>query len=212
MPFWRRQQYLDRSLAAYRRIYDDLEISICDDGSPEPVNAPGYIVNRLPQKTESLNPCTPANIAVRSSTRSVIVLTNPEVEHRTDVLTPMLAMLESEMDYVASRCWDEPRNRLHVGPGVIRGDDLKLIPQGAYFHMCAMMHRSLFELVGGFDEAFRPGYGFEDTDFLWKLHDAGARFKLYDGMVYHTYWTPIEHKPRMTNEEMFRARWQHKWS
>lgn len=211
MPHYMRQEALSRSLEAYRRIYTDLEISICDDGSIPQVEAPGCIVTRLPAKKFPLNPCVPANAAVRAATRDVIVLTNPEIEHREDVLTPMLAMMDSDMDYIACQCWDTTRKKLLTGPGVLRPQDQKLVPKGAYFHMCALMHRSLFERVGGFDESYRFAWGYEDTDFLWKLSQVGAKFKLYDGMVYHTYVTPSEFRPRPTNEKRFKAKWRHKW-
>ena len=90
MPYWQRQPELDRSLAAYRRVYGDrlaLEVSIADDGSPAPVRAPECIVTTLPAKNVGLNPCVPINAAVRASSADVIVLTNPEIEHREDVLT-----------------------------------------------------------------------------------------------------------------------------
>jgi len=106
MPYWSRQDALDRSLAAYRRIYGDIEISVCDDGSPEPVKAPGCIVTTLPKKETGLNPCVPFNAAVRASTGDVVVLTNPEVEHREDVLTGMRDMLEHADDYVTVACPD----------------------------------------------------------------------------------------------------------
>lgn len=211
MPYYRRQEALERSLAAYARLYGDIEISICDDGSPEPVKAPGHVVTRLQQKDYPLNPCVPANAAVRASSGDLIVLTNPEIEHREDVLSAMLGMLESDSDYVAAKCFDVTLDKLIVGPGAIRERERVLrLPDGAYFHMCAMMHKSLFERVGGFDEDYRDGFGYEDNDFLWRLSEAGACFKLCeDATVYH-YRVPRGDIPP-TNEQLFLSRWSHKW-
>lgn len=209
MPYYLRQQALDRSLEAYRRIYSDLEISICDDGSPEPVNAPGCIVNYLPEKHGILNPCVPMNVAVRATTRDIVVLTNPEIEHREDVLGPMLDMMASEMDYVAAKCWDVDLKKWIVGPEV-KYEHPEMIPEGAYFHMCAMLHRSLFEMAGGFDEDYRNGYAYEDADFLWRLRSVGANFKLSDKVVYH-YHTRKTNRPR-SNERLLRQKWGHLWA
>lgn len=214
MPYWRRQAELDRSLAAYRRIYKhlDLEISICDDGSPEPVKASGCVVTTLPRKSVGLNPCVPINAAVRASTGSVVVLTNPEVEHREDVLGGMLALLRHPLDYVTVACRDVSGLWL-AGPQVDYTTHGRLpVPPGAHFHFCAMMGRELFELAGGFDEGYRNGRSCEDNDWLWRLHAAGARFHLAPGTVWHHRTPHAYHGTHAGNLERLRSRWGHLWA
>ena len=46
-----------------------------------------------------------------------------------------------------------------------------------------MLSRELFETVGGFSEEYREGQGFDDNDFLWRLHEAGASFKIMDDCI-----------------------------
>lgn len=214
MPYWQRQKELDRSLAAYRRIYGhlDLEISICDDGSPVPVLADGCVVTRLPAKKIGLNPCVPINAAVRASSGDVIVLTNPEVEHREDVLTGMLSMLEHPDDYVTVACRDVSGMWI-AGPEVnyAFANGRMPVPEGAHFHFCAMLTRELFERVGGFDEEYRFGRSLEDNDWLWSLDAAGARFKLAPGMVWH-YRTPHAYAgSHPANLDRLTRKWGHKW-
>lgn len=185
MPYWMRQGALDRSLAAYRRLYDDLEISICDDGSPIPVKATGCRVEFLPRKEHALNPCLPMNVAVRNSTRDIVVLTNPEVEHREDVLSDMLSMLERENDYVVATCRDVDGTLL-AGDGVDYTKQGRCpVPEGSHFHFCSMLRRSLFEQAGGFDEDYRLGMGCDDNDWLFRLKTVGARFRLSKKVVWH---------------------------
>lgn len=212
MPYWSRQAELDRSLAAYRRLYADLEISICDDGSPEPVRAPDCIVTTLPAKQIGLNPCVPLNAAVRASTRDVVVLTNPEIEHREDVLTGMLALLQHPDDYVTVSCRDVGGLWL-AGPEVDYSTHGRLpVPPGAHFHFCAMLTRELFERVGGFDEDYRHGRACDDNDWLWSLEDAGARFHLAPGVVWH-YRTPHTYEgTHASNKGRLLAKWGHKWA
>jgi hypothetical protein len=214
MPYWQRQRELDRSLGAYRRVYEDraLEISIADDGSPEPVVAPGCIVTQLPAKTMGLNPCVPINAAVRASTGSVVVLTNPEIEHREDVLTGMLALLEGPDDYVTVPCRDSKGMWL-AGPQVDYTKNGRLpVPAGAHFHFCAMLHRELFERAGGFDEGYRHGRSCEDNDWLWRLHAVGARFRTAPGVVWH-YQTPHAFQgTHASNRDRLVARWGHLWA
>lgn len=214
MPYWQRQRELDRSLAAYRRVYQHLalEISIADDGSPEPVAAPECVVTRLPAKTVGLNPCVPLNAAVRASTADVIVLTNPEIEHREDVLSGMRALLEGPLDYVTVACRDVSGMWL-AGPEVDYTKNGRLpVPAGGHFHFCAMLRRELFERVGGFDEGYRHGRSCEDNDWLWALHAVGARFRQAPGVVWH-YATPHRHEgTHASNRERLIEKWGHRWA
>ena len=140
-------------VARVRALYGhlDYEIVIADDGTPDPVKAPGCVVVSLPKKEVGLNPCVPLNAAVRASSGDVIVLTNPEVEHREDVLTGMLAMLEHPDDYVTVACRDTSGMWI-AGPEVNYAfENGRLpVPPGAHFHFCAMFRRELFDRVGGF--------------------------------------------------------------
>jgi hypothetical protein len=214
MPYWARQAELDRSLAAYARVYPalPLQFSICDDGSPEPVNAPGCVVTRLPSKRIGLNPCVPLNAAVRASSSDVIVLTNPEIEHREDVLSAMYAMLESRDDYVTVACRDVSGMWL-AGPEVDYSKNGRLpVPPGSHFHFCAMLTRELFERVGGFDEGYRNGRSCDDNDWLWSLEAAGARFKLAPGTVWH-HKTPHAYQgTHASNRDRLIGKWGHKWN
>lgn len=212
MPYYQRQRELDRSLAAYQALYGDIEISICDDGSPDPVYAPGCIVTTLPRKTYALNPCVPINVAVRASTQDIVVITNPEIEHLTPVLYPMRRLLEDEDTYVTASCLDADRNEWLAGPLTQYGrKGREPVPPGGHFHFCAMLHRSLFEKAGGFDEAYRNGQGCDDNDWLWRLHDVGAKFVHLDQTVLH-HRTPHKWRgsPRQ-NAELLRRKWGNRW-
>lgn len=213
MPYWRRQRELDRSLLAYRSVYPhrDLEISICDDGSPTPVYAPGCLVTTLPKKLKGLNPCVPMNAAVRASTAPIVVLTNPEIEHLDDVFTDMLERLVDENTYVTATCYDVG-GMLLAGDGVDYRKNGRLpVPPGAHFHFCAMLHRSLFDRVGGFDEIYRDGRSCEDADWLWKLSQYGARFVTSPRVVWH-YRTPHEYAGTAErNAAILTSRWGHLW-
>ena len=214
MPYWQRQAALDASLAAYRRVYPHLalEISIADDGSPEPVRAPECVVTTLPAKAIGLNPCVPINAAVRASSADVVVLTNPEIEHREDVLSAMRAMLEGPDDYVTVACRDT-RGMWLAGPQVDYTQHGRLpVPAGAHFHFCAMLRRELFERVGGFDEGYRHGRSCDDNDWLWSLDAAGARFRLAPGTVWH-HQTPHAYAgTHASNRDRLVAKWGHRWN
>lgn len=216
MPYWNRPDELARSIAAYEKVYPDLDIefSICDDGSLLPLRPAGKMrVVNLPQKGYALNPCVPINHAVRNATRDVIVLTNPEVEHRTPVLYDMLEALTDSNDYVMTGCRDTRRGDWYAGPEAPTAPigGRQPVPPGAYLHFCVMFHRSLFERAGGFDVEYRRTPGCEDNDWLWRLYALGdVNFKYVPGVVWHN------HGPRRrwpgTPEEaaiMLRRKWGH---
>lgn len=184
MPYYMRQEALDRSLAALRLRYHGLalEIVICDDGSPIPVRAPGCRIVTLPVKDYALNPCMPMNRAVAHARGDILVLTGPEIEHRTAVLSAMAADLGPD-DYVIAACRDVSGRWLCASH--IRGgeDGRGAMPLGSGFHFCAMLHRSLFARAGGFDEHYRAGQAYDDNDWLFRLARAGAQFRLRDDLV-----------------------------
>jgi hypothetical protein len=188
VPYWNRQPALDRLFADLALHYADLplEISVCDDGSDPPAVVPdGVILTRLPAKRKPLNPCVPINRAVAASTGDIIVLTNPEVEHRESVLPHMLAMLNGPLDYVTARCMDTD-GMLLAGDGVDYTTHGRLpVPPGAHFHFLAMFRRTLWDAAGGFDEDYRYVQASDDNDFLFRVWKAGAVFKHCPIPVYH---------------------------
>jgi hypothetical protein len=212
MPYWNRPRELTKSLAAYAKVYPglSLEFSICDDGSIPPLEArPGCKITRLPQKSYALNPCVPINVAVRASTHDVIVLTNPEIEHREPVLLQMLEALKGENDYAMAACHDTQIGPI-AGEGTPYGTaGRKPIPPGSDLHFCVMFYRSLFERVGGFDEAYRNGLGCDDNDWVWRLYTSGVNFKRVPGVVWHTR-TPHRWKGTLEkNAALLESKWGH---
>lgn len=188
MPYYQRQALLDQSLAAYRAHYGDIEISICDDGSPDPVKAPGCVVTTLPRKLGALNPCVPINRAVEAASGDVLVLTNPEIEHRTPILDAMLEDLEAlgPKGYVTASCYDD--RGIWIAHSSIKPfeNGRGYMPAGSQFHFCAMFYRSLWDEAGGFDEDYREGSHFDDNDWLMRLERAEAKFKHRDDLItYH---------------------------
>lgn len=222
MPYWRRQTILERNLATYRTLYphDDIEIVIVDDGSPEPALAHGGFpwpvkIIRLPRKETALNPCVAFNKGVEASSGDIVVLTNPEVVHRAPILANMAAELMSlgPRGYVAAACWGVKAEwwychstKMPAASSVGRAR----MPRGAGLHFCSMLARDLYEAIGGFSEEYRDGQGYEDNDLLWKLHAAGARFRILDDLVTDHHDSPRSEWPAggaSRNRAIFDAKW-----
>lgn len=212
MPYWKRPEALEANIAAYRRFYgDDLEIIVANDGSDDLPAVAATIVS-LPPKDRALNPCVAFNAGARAAQGDVLLLTNPEVVHREPILAGMLASL-SPRAYVAAACWS-PKLQWWFAHSTLGPDPNAVgrapMPPGSAFHFCALLHRSLYDEIGGFSEEYREGQGYEDNDLLWKLHSAGARFVIRDDLVTEHIDCPRTVWPAggaARNKSIFEAKW-----
>lgn len=214
MPYWNRPQQWAQSKASYATVYPhlDIEFSICDDGSTPPLVDPDARIVSLPQKSVAKNPCIPINLAVRNCTNDMIVLTNPETLHREPVLDRMLDAWTGPNDYVIAGCRDTTHGAWYAGEG--RSMTGCLAPAGIQYHFCVLFHRDLFERVGGFDEDYRDGHGYDDNDWCWRLYTAGyVNVKYVPGVVWHvrqlmqrSLW---KGPALLRNEALLRKKWSH---
>lgn len=214
MPYWNRPRELTRSMKAYATAYPDLELefSICDDGSLVALEAPGpnCKVTRLPRHLNAMNPCVPINVAVNAASHDIIVLTNPEVEHRVPVFQQMLKQLQYTDDYVMAGCIEATNGERIAGIGTAYGTaGRQPVPPDSDLHYCVMFHREMWEMTGGFDEEYRTGLGCDDNDWLWRLWTAGAVFKRASVDVWH-YRTPHRWTGTLEkNAALLRSKWGH---
>lgn len=206
-PYWARQEVADRSCALLATHYAELdfELVIVDDGNPTPYVPPRGLpfhveVVYLPRKTLPLNPCVPLNRGVAAAQGDVIALSGPDMMH----VNPVLGQMRDELDhdlrkYVLAAVWFAERKRWHCHSTNKRtdaGDVGSMLPPGADYHFMSMMHRSLWDAAGGFDEDYRDGAGYDDPDFVLRLERAGAKFVIRDDLVVehvregaHSGWT-----------------------
>lgn len=221
-PYWQRQAVADRSCALLAQHYAnlDLELVVVDDGNAEPYRAPKMPfpvrVVRLPEKRVPLNPCVPINRGVAAARGDIIALSGPEMMHTVPVLAQMREELgDDPKKYVLAATWFAERKTWHCHSTHKRsdnGDVGSMLPPGADYHFMAMMHRSLWDAAGGFDEEYRRGAGYDDPDFVLRLNRAGAKFLIRDDLVVEhvrenarAMW-PQEMYAR--NREIFMRKWK----
>lgn len=191
LPYFQRQAATDESLRLMALHYfdTDLEVVIVNDGG-EPYQKPTLSLDikviLLSPKTNPLNPCVPYNRGVSGSKGDYIALSNPEILHTEPVLEQMLSECKRDpLNYVMAACWCPDQQRWHAHSSRKRRDDNDVgayIPNGADYHFLTMMHRSLWDKTG-FDEDYRQGAGYDDPDFVRRLHKAGAKFIMRDDLV-----------------------------
>jgi hypothetical protein len=221
LPYFNRPEATDAALLHHAKLYPDfdMEVVIVDDGSDEPYYAPPkmpwrVIVKRLPKKAAPKNPCMPFNIGVHLASGKHVALSNPEIIHRSSVLPEMVRSLESA-DYVSAACWCPDNNRWHAHSTrtPLMADKTPIeMPKGAQFHFLAVMERKTFKEIGGFDNEYRDGAGYDDNDLLMRLDQFGASFLQRDDLVVEhsrhgarAAWTP---QMFARNREIFMRKWQ----
>lgn len=207
LPYWKRQEAANAALRLLAKHYAtlDLEVIVVDDGDPEPFISPPLPLHirivRLPSKQSTKSPCVPINRGVRASVGDVIALSCVEMLHRTPVLGQMRDELKSPMHYVSAAVWAPESNEWHVHSSLNRRP----------LNFLTMMHRSLWERTGGFDEDYREGMAFEDNDFVMRLEKVGAKFVIRDDLVIDhpragakARYLPEQHE---RNRRLFESKW-----
>jgi GT2 family glycosyltransferase len=223
LPYYDRQEATDDAMKFMATHYADiaLEVILVDDGSPEPYVPPvmpfPLVIVRLQKKYVPLNPCTPINEGAKYARGEYIAISNPEILHLDPVLEQMRNQIAADgpKTYVLAACWCPEQRRWHCHTSQQRRNDSDVgayLPTGANYHFMAMMHRSLWEETGGFDEDYRDGAGYDDPDFVRRLHKAGANFVIRDDLVVlhprkgaRADWTA---EMNQRNRQVFLSKWQ----
>ena len=215
LPYWKRQAAAVAALVRLADLYPhlDLEVIVVDDGDPEPFRVPLLPLNlvclRLPQKDRPMSPVTAWNRGAEIATGEAIAISCVEVLHEQPVLAGMLEELElrGPMAYVMAAAWCPESRAWHCHSTV----HFPECPPGTGAPFCALLHKSLYRLVGGFDEIYRDGVGYEDRDFIHRLNRAGAEFVVRDDLVVQHPKTGATIKwgaeAFARNEAIYRQRW-----
>lgn len=215
MPYWKRESLLRASLERYEALYPDIEVIIVNDGD-EPPMVDDYsfvrVINLL-EKTWPGNPCVPWNVGVAAAKHETIVLTHAEIRHEKPVFEEMLAELKERgpKGYVLASCWGE--GRWYCYPGY-RGPKADRIPDGAGLNFCAMMNKSFFNEIGGFDEIYRDGAGYEDNDFIWAVHKNGGNIVIRGDLIVNHFRTYVNWGGGRfeKNKRRFHDKWSDYWN
>lgn len=184
LPYWDRQEAADIALKSLEKCYQgmDLEVIVIDDGNKIPFKVPDVNLNirvlTLPRKDKAMSPVTPFNEGVKFSEGDYICLSCIEVIHVTPVLGKLLEEAEKGV-YALASAWCPEENKWHCYSDLL----VPTCPPGTGLSFCSMLNRFLYEKVGGFDEDYREGAGYEDRDFIWRLTKAGIKSVIRDDLM-----------------------------
>lgn len=182
LPYWDRQEAADKGLESIRNNYSglNLEIIVVDDGSPVPFRKPEGMdvkVIRLADKTEPKSPVTCWNEAAKAATGNVLVISCIEIIHESPILRELTENLGKD-EYRLASAWCPEEGVWHTHSTV----EVPECPKGSGLGFCSSLRPELFWRAGGWNEEYRDGAGYEDRDFINRLHVAGARFVKRDDL------------------------------
>jgi GT2 family glycosyltransferase len=163
-----------------------------------------------------MNPCIPFNIGFKKSIGDIIIVQNPECLHMNDIIEYTLNNIKKNT-YLNFACYSIDKSKTDLINNInfnnINYTDkiLKIITPfnnnlihldgicGWYnhsvyrphkLHFCSAITKKDLEDIGGFDERFADGIGYDDNAFLLDIQNKGMNIELIDNpFVIHQYHT-----------------------
>jgi glycosyltransferase involved in cell wall biosynthesis len=168
----------------------------------------------VPDKKTWRNPCVPNNIGFGLASGDVVVIQNPECLHLGDILTDVANTWVTN-DYLVYGCYaldTHKTNLLQAVPSndiealrniILPTNDLPLdqcphknrwyqhsVYSPRCFNFCTAIGKVDLGALGGFDDAFAKGIGYDDTEFIARIKKKGMNVRMIDSpMVIHQ-WHP----------------------
>lgn len=197
--YYNRKELFTRTLNSMKPNYGkiDFEVIVVDDGSDDnerlediQKDFPFLRIIRLEKKNKWYkNPCIPFNIGFEAIKGDKVIIQNPECYHFGRILEYVDENLK-ENHYLSFGCFSLDKentanddlilNVEHI-ENLIRENNRTFLKNGDLgwynhskyrpeaYHFCAAMTRNDLYDLGGFDERYAKGVGYDDDDFIWRI-------------------------------------------
>lgn len=168
-----------------------------------------------PKKKWWRNPCMPNNIGFHLAMGDAVIIQNPECLHLGDIVSDVAASIISNK-YLVYGCYALDANKTNQVSKINGGDseairsvitptnDILLdqcphmnrwYQHSIYSHRClnfctAIMKKDLEDL-GGFDEQYATGIGYDDTEFIARVRKKGMSIEMIDSPIVIHQWHPF---------------------
>lgn len=203
MPYHDRAKELRNTLLSFRHHYagrTDYEVVVVEDlkdvGSSD---LHGGLLSTLreftdipcviyPSPSSCSNPTPAFNFGASRCKGAFIVITNPEVMHHADILSGLDGEFDADPNvYVVCGCRDVTvTDRAGDWPSVRYADGQWLVHtvhNHRRLHFCSALSKGTYRKVGGFDEEYAKGVGYDDDDFRNQVEACGVRFSDRDDLL-----------------------------
>ncbi len=167
------------------------------------------------------NTCIPFNIGIRAATTPIVMLQSAECLHYGDVIKYTLDNIKDglylcfgaySVDKLTTSKIDKidfsnPSFRGHIAQIIapINNSPLKADGTNAWYnhskyrpsllHFCSAIMKKDLDALGGFDERYALGFGWEDSEFSWRVRHTKDITPQYvdDPFVIHQYHEPSDY-------------------
>ena len=202
----RKELFINTLNSIARSEYRDFEVIAVDDGSRqeerlEDLKYPFLRIIRIEPRDKWYNSsCIPFNIGIKETKGDIIVLQNPECYHVDDILS-YVSENSNDSNYIAMPTYSINKN-MTLNDSV---KNFKQLPQqsvvnyvgwynhpkfrAVYYHFCSAITRRNLDILGGFDERYATGTGYEDNEFIDRVRRLGLKLVIPDVSVIHQ-WHP----------------------
>jgi GT2 family glycosyltransferase len=225
MAYYNRRSQLLKTLESIR-YFGNPEIIIVDDASTERIDdIEGINLVRIEPKDKWWinGGSVQYNIGFAHATGDVIIIQNPECIHCGDILNYVMELtlcnyfsfaaysLDYHLEYtnyhleaLRRQVYSEPQRCQVAHHGWYNHS----IHRPEALHFCCAIKRKDLKRIGGFDERFANGIGFDDNDLVRRIRKAGIKISIIDDPFvihqkhqrtdYGNIWTK-----RMMNESLY---------
>jgi len=195
----------------------DVEVVIADDGSVrEPassIDTSRYpfqvkILYFKPEDKWYLNACVPFNRAFAAAQGRIVIIQNAECFHHGNVVAHAREHVGKGL-YLTYGCYSINQASFEAirkmedfrqvqdsvafldQPLAREGDDAwynHSTHRPCAFHFCSAMLKEELDALGGFDERYADGQGFDDNEFLYRIRKRGLEVRIIDSPTVIHQW------------------------
>jgi len=207
MPYYNRKSLFIETLKSISEsAYKDIEVVVVDDGSDNSERIEDLVdkypflkvIRVEPKDKWYISSCMPWSHAIAKTSGDIILLQNPECVHIHDVLSHMIETID-DSKYIAYSTYSIDKELTEILPELNRKVFFDSLPQKVvtdakvgwynhsvynpcYYCFCAALTRKNMLELGGFDERFAYGTGFEDNDLLNRVRRSGLNTIICDSI------------------------------
>ena len=199
LPYYHRPDQFKRTLQSFVDLYsdrNDYELIIIEDQKQTEKQSLEleelfyqykrqiFFIWIKSQAKNAYNPAQAYNEGAYIARGRYFVLTSPECMHTTDILSG----LDEEFD-------KDPQAYVICACQSLKADGSKHMWyqhsefRNVNYHFCsALLRESYFNRVGGFNEQYTQGYGYDDNSFLLRVQNASIKIVNRDDLLTHHLW------------------------
>jgi len=181
----------------------DIEFIVVDDASREDqrlediqdnYSFPIHIIRQEKENKSYINPCVPFNLGFAKAKGDLILIQNPECFHVGDLLSSALENTTDENYLVFAAYALSKEDTETLGE---KGKQINLLNKvsnggqqdGWYnhsvinprpLHFASCITKKNLEELGGFDEAYAQGIGYDDDELLMRIRHKGLKVEICD--------------------------------